>query len=128
MRSAKYAGIALAALAGAGSILGIEAAAHAKTGSPTHVHDGVYSIYVVTDQGSCRKSYTSKIAVSGGQIRATGHALIRGAGHIGTGGAVLVTLRLVRHAVHVTGRIRGDSGSGKWSSQGFGCGGSWRAT
>src|SRR5271166_2136420 len=98
MRSAKYAGIALAALAGAGSILGIEAAAHAKTGSPTHVHDGVYSIYVVTDQGSCRKSYTTKIAVSGGQIRATGHALIRGSGH-SAGGAVLVTLRLVRHAV-----------------------------
>jgi hypothetical protein len=125
MKSAGYAGFAVAALAGASYFLGI-GLTHAKTG--LSAHDGIYALHIATQHGSCHKTYTTKIAVRGGQIHATGHAFIRGSGHIDAANRVVVTLRLMHHAVHVSGRMRDHSGSGKWSSQGLGCAGSWHAT
>jgi hypothetical protein len=126
MRSAHYASFAVAALAGASCFLRI-GAAQAKTAHSAHDHDGVYALHIVTHHGSCLKTYNTKVAIRGAQVHATGHALIRGSGHI-AGDRVLVTLRLLHHAVHVTGRMRDHSGSGKWSLQGLGCRGSWHAT
>jgi uncharacterized protein with beta-barrel porin domain len=120
MRFAEYAGFAVVCL-GIG-------AAHAKAGLPNQDHDGVYAIHAVTQHGSCHKAYNTKVTVSGGQIRAAGHARVRGSGHISVDGRVLATIRVLHHTVHVTGRVQGDSGSGKWSSQGLHCGGTWRAT
>jgi hypothetical protein len=67
------------------------------------------------------------MAVSGFQIHATGHSRIRGSGHIDASDRVLGTLRLLHHAVHVTGRMHGHFGLGKRSSQGLDCSGTWRA-
>jgi hypothetical protein len=97
MKFAKYGGFVGVALAGAGCFLGI-GAVQAKTG--LSAHDGIYAVHIVTQHGSCHKIYNTKIAVRGNQVHATGHALIQGSGHI-AGDRVLVTLRLLHHAVHV---------------------------
>lgn len=129
MRSAGHAGFAAAALAWASFSVGIEATdAQAKPPLPSHNHDGIYAVRVVTQHGSCHTFYNTKIAVSSGQVHATGHALLRASGHIGQGGAVSVTLRLLHHAAHFAGFMRRHSGSGKWSSASLACRGYWRAT
>jgi hypothetical protein len=57
MKSTGYARFAVAALAGASYFLGI-GLAHAKTG--LSAHDGIYALHIVTQHGSCHKSYTTK--------------------------------------------------------------------
>lgn len=121
MRSTGCAGFAGAMLAGASCFLWI-GASYAKTNArlPAHNHDGIYAVHVMTRLGSCYKVYNTKIAVTGGQVHATGHALLRASGHIGPGGRVSVTLRLLHHAAHVAGSMRGQSGSENWVSGEFG--------
>jgi hypothetical protein len=80
MASSKCAGFC-AALAGASCLSGI-GAAQAKTGPSAHKHDGTYTVHIITQHGSCHKAYNTNIAVKGAQVHATGHALIRGSGHI----------------------------------------------
>jgi hypothetical protein len=129
MRSADYAGFAAAALAGASFSVGIEATdAQAKPRLASHNHDGIYAVRLATQHGSCHALYNTKITVNDGQVHATGHALLRASGHIGQGGAVSVTLRLLHHAAQFRGLMRGHSGSGKWSSASLACRGYWRAT
>jgi hypothetical protein len=115
----------LAALAGASCLLRIEAA-QARAGLPGHRHGGIYALHIATHHGSCHKAYDTKISVSGDHVHATGHALLRGSGYI-AGDRVLVTLQLLHHAVHVTGRVHGHFGSGRWSVHALGCGGTWHA-
>lgn len=121
MRMKIVSGFAAAAF-GAALTVGFGTPAQAQA-----AHDGRYAVHIVTHRGSCPKTYTAEIAVSGSQIHATGHSHIRGSGHIDASDKVLGTLRLLHHAVHVTGRMHGHSGSGKWSSQGLDCSGTWRA-
>lgn len=97
-------------------------------GSLRTIMTAYYAVRVVTQHGSCDTFYNTKIAVSDGQVHATGHALLRASGHIGQGGAVSVTLRLLHHAAHFAGFMRRHSGSGKWSSASLACRGYWRAT
>lgn len=87
MKPVGYAGFAGAAFAGAICLLAAGAAdASAKAGLPSHRHDGIYAVHIVTQQGSCRKAYNTTIAVKGSQVAATGHALLRASGHIAPGG------------------------------------------
>jgi hypothetical protein len=120
--STGYVGLAAAALA-ASLWLGV-AVAEAKA---EHSHEGVYAVHFVTQHGSCRKAFKTNLGGRGGDIHATGHSLIRGPSRIGANGKVRVTLRFLHHNVHVTGMMRGHSGSGTWSLQGSDCRGSWRA-
>jgi len=127
MQSVQYAGFAVAAVAAASFLSGIQAT-QAEAKRPAHRHDGIYTVRIVTHHGSCHKTYTTNVAISGSQIHATGHALVQGSGRIDASDRVVVTLRLLHHAVHVTGRMHDHSGSGRWSSQGLDCRGSWHAT
>jgi hypothetical protein len=53
--------------------------------------NGIYAVHIVTQHVSCHKTYTTKIAVRGDPVHATGHGLIRGSGHI-AGDRALVPL------------------------------------
>jgi len=128
MRFAEYAGYAGALFLASCFFFGSREV-QAKAQLPAGAHDGVYAIRINTLHGSCHKTYSTTIAVRHNQIHPTGAgaALARGSGHIGSGGKVSGTFRLLHHPVSVTGRIEGHSGSGKWSSQSLGCSGSWHA-
>jgi hypothetical protein len=125
MKHMKLAGLAAAALAAASYFLEF---GEAKAETGLSEHDGIYVIHIVTLRGSCDRTYTANIAVSGNQVRATGDALIRGSGRIDAEHRVLVTLWFLHYSVHVTGKMRGESGVGIWSLQALSCGGSWAAT
>lgn len=74
MKHMKFAGLAAVALVAASCFLEIREA-KAKTG--LSAHDGDYVVHIVTQHGSCHKTYTAYIAVRGRQVHATGHTLMR---------------------------------------------------
>ncbi|MGH6810869.1 MAG: hypothetical protein ACREDM_00515 [Methylocella sp.] len=127
MTTARYLWHFAAALAVA-SLAGVATDAQAKPGLPSHSHDGIYAVRVVTQHGPCYRVYNTKISVNGGQVRATGHVLMRAYGHIDPHGKVSLTLRALHHTAHVAGRMRGHLGSGDWSSPSLACSGYWHAT
>ena len=114
-----------AVLAGAICLWGV-CVAQAIARPSLHRHDGTYALHIVTTRGSCPRTFNTRIVVRNSQIHATGHPLVRGSGHI-QGDRVVVTLHVLHHPVHVTGRMRGRSASGRWSSQSMGCTGTWHA-
>jgi hypothetical protein len=90
-------------------------------------HDGVYAVDIITEQGSCDKTYHWTISVSGGRISSPSDAIMQATGQIDQRGLVSVAFRRDSNVAHVAGKVKGSSGSGTWSSPTLQCGGSWRA-
>jgi hypothetical protein len=90
-------------------------------------HDGVYAIQIVTERGTCDRSYLWIIAISGGRVRSTGATPLVASGQIDPRGIVSLAFRGFNEVAHVVGRMRGAKGSGTWSSPTMACAGTWRA-
>ena len=125
MKPKGYAHFAGAMLSVASCLLWIVPDAQADS---AHSHDGIYSVHVLTQHGSCTQSRMTTIAVISGHVHATGHGLMRASGRVSPDGRVSVTLRLLHHIAHVVGRMKGHSGSGNWLSKSLACRGHWHAT
>ncbi|HEY5225948.1 MAG TPA: hypothetical protein VIJ06_04075 [Methylovirgula sp.] len=91
--------------------------------------DGMYSIQVTTQDGSCGNSQWT-VNVAGAQIASVSPntAGIRALGIVESDGVVSMTFRGgANHYAHVGGQIKGRTGKGTWSAPTLLCGGVWRA-
>lgn len=90
--------------------------------------DGVYSVDVVTEKGSCDK-YRWTVAVANGRVssQSGGEDLLNVVGQIGRGGGVLLSFRGQDEVARAEGHMTGKSGAGRWSSPSLVCSGVWRA-
>jgi hypothetical protein len=123
MTPAGYSRLA-AVLMGAASI----GAAHAQGGFAIRQnHDGIYTVDIVTRQGSCDRDYHWMIAVSGGRVSSAGDTLMEASGKISRRGIVDLAFQRFGQVATVTGKLAMGSGSGTWSSTTMQCAGSWRA-
>jgi hypothetical protein len=124
MTPAGYSSLA-AVLMGAASI----GAAHAQGGFAIRQnHDGIYTVDIVTRQGSCDRDYHWMIAVSGGRVSSAGDTPMVASGQISRRGIVDLAFQRFGQVATVTGTLGVGSGSGSWSSTTMQCAGSWRAT
>ncbi len=125
MRSVRYSRLLAAGLAAA-SLLPAAAYAGERTAAIEN-HDGVYAVDILTEQGSCDRTYHWTISVSGGRISSPSDAIMQATGQIDQRGIVSVAFRRDNNVAHVAGKVKGSAGSGTWSSPTLQCGGSWRA-
>lgn len=91
--------------------------------------DGVYSVDVVTEKGSCDK-YRWTVAVANGHVTSqpAGGEMFDVVGQIGRSGVVLLSFRGQDEIARAAGHMNGKSGAGHWSSTALLCSGRWHAT
>jgi hypothetical protein len=118
-RNGTRAALALIAISFAGAL---SAAAPAAA---TPNYDGLWSVVIMTEKGSCDRSYRYPVRISNGAVQNDGPSLINVSGKVGGNGAVTVLVSGGDKSATGTGKLTGKVGSGQWS--GAGCGGHWEA-
>src|ERR1700681_185210 len=117
--SLSRASLALIAISFAGA-LGAAAPAAA-----TANFDGLWSVVIVTEKGTCDRAYRYPVRITNGAVLNDGPSLINVSGKVGGNGAVTVMVSAGDKSANGTGRLSGKAGGGQWS--GAGCGGHWEA-
>ena len=124
---------ALWALAG---FLMLAAAPHAmaapakkQAGQATGAYDGLWSVLIITEQGTCDRGYRYAVRIKGGRV---GHAdpansSFKISGSVGGGGTARVSVARGDQSAAGTGRLSANGGSGRWKSAKGECSGVWQA-
>jgi len=118
-RNFSRAALALIAVSLAGA-LGTAAPATA-----TANYDGLWSVVIVTQKGTCDRAYRYPVRISNGAVQNDGPSLINVSGKVGGNGAVTVMVSAGDKSASGTGKLSGKAGGGKWS--GGECAGTWEA-
>ena len=118
-RSFKRAALALIAISIAGALVAAAPAA------ATPNYDGLWSVVIMTQKGSCDKAYRYPVRIANGAVQNDGPSLINVSGKVGGNGAVTVLVSAGDKSATGTGKLSGKVGGGKWS--GGECAGTWEA-
>src|SRR5215471_8218195 len=107
----------------------ITAAAPASARSSQPGFDGRWSVLIITDAGSCDRSYRYGVVVSRGRISYAGDSSVMISGGVDPRGRVSVSLRYGQAAAQGSGRLSRSDGGGRWqgASSGSRCSGRWLA-
>jgi hypothetical protein len=91
-------------------------------------YDGLWSVVIITQAGSCDAAYSYPFRIVGGRITSAGSFDV--SGRVGVGGSVQVRISAGGSVANGTGRLGGGSGSGRWTAKlsGGNCSGRWQAT
>ena len=117
-RSFNRAALALVAISFAGALGAAPAAA-----APNY--DGLWSVVIMTQKGTCDRAYRYPVRISKGAVENDGPSLINVSGKVGGNGAVTVLVSAGDKSATGTGKLSGKIGGGKWS--GGECAGTWEA-
>jgi hypothetical protein len=110
--------------------VGSDASAAAKKPSPAGGgYDGLWSVLIITEKGTCDRGYRYAVRIKGGRV---GHAdpsgsSFRISGSVGGGGAARVSVARGDQSAAGSGRLSQNSGSGRWKSAKGECSGVWQA-
>jgi len=88
-------------------------------------YDGLWSVVIVTEKGSCDRAYRYPVRISNGAVQNDGPSLINVSGKVGGNGAVTVMVSAGDKSATGTGKLSAKLGGGKWS--GGECAGTWQA-
>jgi hypothetical protein len=119
IRNVSHAALALIAISFAGAL------AAAAPADATPNYDGLWSVVIVTEKGTCDRAYRYPVRISNGAVQSDGPSLINVSGKVGGNGAITVLVSAGDKSASGTGRLSGKVGGGKWS--GSECAGSWEA-
>lgn len=110
--------------------LALLAAAAPASARPTQSSfDGRWSVVIITDAGTCDRSYRYGLVVSRGQLSYEGGSGVIVSGGVDPRGRVTVGLRYGDASAQGSGRLSGAAGGGRWQgvSSGARCSGRWLA-
>jgi hypothetical protein len=116
LRNSVAGGLALA-------FAGAFGAAIPATSAPSF--DGLWSVVIVTDKGTCDRAYRYPIRISKGTVLNAGDDVVAISGTVGGNGSVTVTVSRGSKRAVGNGRLSGTAGAGSWS--GGECSGYWEA-
>jgi len=97
----------------------------AAPAAATANYDGLWSVVIVTEKGTCDRAYRYPVRISNGAVQNDGPSLINVSGKVGGNGVVTVLVSAGDKTASGTGRLSGKAGGGKWS--GGACAGTWEA-
>jgi hypothetical protein len=102
--------------------------AEAAAARPPGTYDGTWNVVFTTKAGNCSSNNSAPFNVSGRQVSSAGAGKVTGG--VGPGGAVSVRISVGLSAANGTGRLIGNSGSGRWNGiiSGDRCSGTWQAS
>jgi len=108
--------------------LAMTAAAGAPASART-VYDGVWSVVVAAESGTCSGAYRYPVAIVNGYVRHIdpSDASFDIRGRVGAGGRVNVQVTRGDQRAFGVGRLERFAGGGTWQSPN-GCGGHWEAS
>ena len=91
--------------------------------------DGLWSVLIITDKGTCDRGYRYAVRIKGGRV---GHAdpansSFRISGNVVGGGAARVTVARGNQSASGSGRLSHNGGGGRWASSKGECSGTWQA-
>jgi hypothetical protein len=120
----KPAGIlALAAFALASGI-----SSPADAGPRPGAYDGTWNVTFTTRAGNCSSTNSAPFNVAGTHVSSAGGGKVTGG--VSRGGAVAVNISVGLSRASGTGRLAGNSGTGRWNGviSGDRCSGTWQAS
>jgi len=88
-------------------------------------YDGLWSVSIVTEKGTCDRGYRYPIRISNGMLANAGDVAVNIAGKVMPTGAVTVMVSAAGKSANGTGRLSGNLGEGSWT--GGDCSGTWTA-
>src|SRR6202166_3184338 len=88
-------------------------------------YDGLWSVSIVTEKGTCDRGYRYPIRISNGLLANAGDVAVNIAGKVMPTGAITVMVSAAGKSANGTGRLSGNLGEGSWS--GGDCSGTWTA-
>ena len=125
--------IAVGGLVAWGSIALLAAPAQAAQKQRKHyaasrAYDGLWSVSIHTAYGPCDATYRYPARIVGGRVlQAENNFSYQISGAVVASGAIGVTVYRGGQSATGYGRLRGSSGSGRWSAGGNMCYGTWSA-
>ena len=109
-------------------VVGFVAFAMAGLARPAAASDGLWSVLIVTEKGTCDRGYRYPVRISRGVVKhadaANSSFDIRGRVR---GGSISVTVSRGSQSARGSGRIGPTSGTGTWKTASGECSGSWTA-
>jgi hypothetical protein len=111
------------------SLVLLAATAPGSARSTQSSFDGRWSVVIITDAGTCDRSYRYGLVVSRGRISYEGNSGVLISGGVDPRGRVAVSLRYGQSAAQGSGRLSRTDGGGRWqgASSGSRCSGRWLA-
>src|SRR3954465_13188225 len=88
-------------------------------------YDGVWSVVIITNSGTCDRAYRYPVRISGGAVLNEGSSPATINGKVASNGAVTVTVVGGGKTATGSGRLSGHIGAGSW--RGGDCAGVWEA-
>jgi hypothetical protein len=88
-------------------------------------YDGLWSVVIVTETGTCDRSYRYPIRIANGTLVNAGSSAISITGTVRDNGAITVTLSNGGKDATGSGRLSPTTGTGSW--RGGACAGTWEA-
>jgi hypothetical protein len=88
-------------------------------------YDGLWSVSIVTEKGTCDRGYRYPIRIANGVLVNAGSTDFTISGKVAPTGAITVTVSHGSSSASGSGRLAGGAGEGRWS--GGECSGSWTA-
>jgi hypothetical protein len=93
--------------------------------SATPSYDGLWSVVIITEKGSCDRAYRYPIRISQGTLANAGNDSFVISGKVASSGAITVTVSHGDKSANGSGRLHGAAGVGTWSAGS--CAGTWEA-
>jgi hypothetical protein len=87
--------------------------------------DGNWSVVIITEKGTCDRSYRYPVRISDGAVGYAGEASFNVSGRVAANGKVTVKVSRGDRSASGSGQLSVNSGSGSWS--GGECSGTWQA-
>ena len=100
----------------------------AVAGPAQNGRDGLWSVQLVTDSGSCDPSYTASVSIENGSVRPLQGNGATVSGQVGPNGDVNLDIRKSIAQAAASGRKNEKSGTGTWRLAMRGCQGRWTAS
>ena len=123
--------LALAGFLALAAVPDASAAAKAKKqpGHATAAYDGLWSVLIITEKGTCDRGYRYAVRIKSGRV---GHAdpansSFRISGNVAGGGAARVSVARGNQSASGSGRLSANGGAGRWQSSKGECSGIWQA-
>jgi hypothetical protein len=110
--------------AGVGAPVTASAAMPVRAGA----YDGVWNVLFATEAGNCSSTNSVPFTVTGRRVSSAGGGKVTGG--ISSRGSVAVQISVGASKASGSGRLAGNSGTGRWSGiiSGDRCSGTWQAT
>src|SRR5262245_50477701 len=78
-------------------------------------YDGLWSVVIVTEKGSCDRAYRYPVRISKGTLLNAGDSPVTITGNVGNNGTVTVKVTAGSKQAVASGRLSGAAGAGFWN-------------